>query len=98
MAKWEYACRAGTTTKFSFGDDETQLGVYAWCNDNSGGKTHPVGGKKPNVWSLYDMHGNVLEWCQDRYGERSGAMTDPMGASEGSDRGLRSGSWDYTAE
>ena len=94
-AQWEYACRAGTKKAYSFGDDETQLGQYAWFDGNTAGEkyAHKVGLKKPNPWGLYDMHGNVWEWCSDCYGNALPGGTDPVGLEGGSGRGIRGGGW-----
>jgi formylglycine-generating enzyme required for sulfatase activity len=95
-AEWEYACRAWTSTQFYYGDDPayTNLTNYAWYSANSGSTTQPVGLKLPNLWGLYDMAGNVWEWCEDWYGPYSGgSTTDPPGAASGSERVLRGGSW-----
>jgi formylglycine-generating enzyme required for sulfatase activity len=93
-AEWEYACRAGSKGGFCFGDEETKLGEYAWYKGNSGGKTHPVRKKKPNTWGLYDIHGNVWEWCQDWYGYYpTRHLVDPTGPESGESNVLRGGSW-----
>ena len=97
-AEWEAACRAGTTTRWSFGDDEGKLRHYAWYWDNSwnaGEKyAHAVGTKRPNPWGLYDMYGNVWEWVQDWYGVySSSSQIDPMGPASGSSRVYRGGSF-----
>jgi len=97
-AEWEYACRAGTTTKYSFGDDAASLGKYAWYLDNSALKAHPVGEKKANAWGLHDMHGNVWEWCQDWYGGYPVAeVTNPRGPEEATSRVFRGGCWLFGA-
>jgi formylglycine-generating enzyme required for sulfatase activity len=95
-AQWEYACRAETSTRFSFGDDKASLGEYVWYGRNSDKQTHPVGQMKPNAWGLYDMHGNVTEWCADWYDEgyyKQSPPNDPTGPSEGTSRVLRGGSF-----
>jgi formylglycine-generating enzyme required for sulfatase activity len=95
-AEWEYACRAGSTTRFCFDESDGPLGDYAWYISNSGRKTHPVGGKRPNAWGLYDMHGNVWEWCADWYDEgyyANSPRENPSGPTNGDSRVLRGGGW-----
>jgi formylglycine-generating enzyme required for sulfatase activity len=93
-AEWEYACRAGAKTTYFFGNDPKSLGTHAWFEGNNNERTRPVGKKKPNAWGLYDMHGNVWEWCADWYGEYpKAAVTDPAGSNEGTLRVLRGGGW-----
>jgi formylglycine-generating enzyme required for sulfatase activity len=100
VAQWEYACRAGSTSRHYFGNDEDHLGEYAWYRANSGSRTHPVGEKKPNAWGLLDMYGNVREWCQDWYDEgyyANSPADDPTGPASGSHRVTRGGSWNAIA-
>ena len=97
-AQWEYACRAGSTTHYYFGDDAGSLGGYAWYGDNSGGVTHAVGQKRPNGWGLYDMYGNVWQWCADWHGAAYYAESptdDPIGPPEGPHHANRGGSWNH---
>ena len=96
-AQWEYACRAGTTTEWFYGNNSNR--DYMWFEDNSGGRTHEVGKKWPNPWGLYDMHGNVSEWCWDRYGAyQGGEQIDPPGPISGNFRLHRGGSWSHAAD
>ena len=97
-AEWEYAARSGTQTAYHFGNGANRLEQYGWYRNNSGSSTHPVGQKRPNAWGLYDMHGNVLEWVADWYGDYPrGAVTDPHGPSTRFSRVYRGGSWANTA-
>lgn len=100
-AEWEYACRAGTKIEYFFGRDPTQLKDYAWYVDNSLNKTHPVAQKKPNPWGIYDMYGNVAEWCNDIYSENYYSVSpdrNPQGPAKGKKYVLRGGSWNSNAE
>lgn len=93
-AEWEYACRAGSTDHYA-----GNLDAMAWYQENSGGRTQPVKRKQPNAWSLYDMHGNVWEWCADWYADsyRGASLRDPTGPTRGSRRVVRGGGWSSAA-
>lgn len=104
-AQWEYACRAGSSTVWSFGDDSSLLGDYAWCYSNSDGGPHEVGTRLPNGWGLYDMHGNVYEWVNDWFDDYYGidgltaetSVNDPEGPASGFYKVIKGGSW-YNVE
>jgi formylglycine-generating enzyme len=100
-AEWEYACRAGTSTAYFFGDDPAKLGDYGWFDKNSGGHPRPVGQKQPNAWGLFDICGNLWEWCNDfyrvdYYGESP--LTDPRGPDAGQTKVVRGGAWRFSAQ
>ena len=95
-AEWEYSCRAGTSTRYSFGDNETELDQYAWYSANSNNQTHPVGEKEPSAFGLHDMHGNVWEWCWDEYDPeyyKRSSERDPLGPDQTKHRVYRGGCW-----
>ncbi len=100
-AEWEYACRAGTTTRWSFGDDPAKLPQYGWFKANANKTTHPVKQKDPNAWGLYDMHGNVAEWCNDVYAKDyygNSRKENPRGPAQGEKYVLRGGAWNGSEE
>ncbi len=100
-AEWEHACRAGSRTRYFFGDDEAELPKYAWFKPRSGGRPRAVGKKRPNRWGLYDMHGNVWQWCNDYYSANyydESTRDDPRGPTSGKQKVLRGGAWNSSAE
>jgi formylglycine-generating enzyme len=100
-AEWEYACRAGTTTAYFFGDTSAKLKEYAWFDKNAGGRPRPVGQKQPNPWGLYDICGNVWEWCNDFYKVdyyQEASREDPRGPDKGETKVVRGGAWRFGDE
>jgi formylglycine-generating enzyme required for sulfatase activity len=100
-AEWECACRAGTKTTYFFGDNASQLGDFAWFEKNAGGHPQPVGQKKPNAWGLYDICGNLWQWCNDFYGVEYYAQSpkeNPRGPKEGDSRVVRGGAWKFSGD
>jgi len=100
-AEWEYASRAGSTTAYFFGDNTSKLGDYAWFAKNAGGHPRPVGQKQPNAWGLYDICGNVWEWCNDFYGVdyyKEAPLENPRGPKTGENKVVRGGAWKVSAE
>jgi formylglycine-generating enzyme required for sulfatase activity len=100
-AEWEYACRAGTKTAYFFGNDPLKLTDYAWFDKNSGRHPQPVGQKRPNPWGLYDMCGNVWQWCNDFYKVdyyQEAAQENPRGPKEGKSKVVRGGAWKFSAQ
>jgi formylglycine-generating enzyme required for sulfatase activity len=98
-AEWEYACQAGSTNRFSFGDDASMAESFAWTAENSEATTHPVGLKRPNAWGLYDMHGNVCEWCLDWFEPYPAApLTDPVGPASSKYKLFKGGGWNQDAK
>ncbi len=98
-AEWEFACRAGTTTDYYFGDDPAKLGEYAWFEKNSAGRPHAIGQKKPNPLGLYDMSGNVWQWCNDFYQPdyyKDAPKKDPRGPAAGKTKVVRGGAWRFS--
>ena len=99
-AEWEHACRAGSRADYSFGSEPRLLKDHGWFKENAAGETHPVGKKKPNAWGLYDMHGNVAEWCSDKYDKtyyQKSPPANPHGPQEGDKYVVRGGSWASSA-
>jgi formylglycine-generating enzyme required for sulfatase activity len=102
-AEWEYVCRAGSITPWCYGDQVMDVNEHAWFFDNSTSETHPVGEKKPNAWGIFDMHGNIMEWCCDWYGEFyyqtcQDEIENPQGPNDGISKVLRGGAWQFGAE
>jgi formylglycine-generating enzyme required for sulfatase activity len=100
-AQWEYACRAGTETAYFMGNDASKLGAYAWFDKNAGGHPQPVGQKQPNPWGLYDMCGNLWQWCQDFYQVdyyEESPEENPRGPKTGETKVVRGGAWKFSAD